>query len=75
MRLALFEECGNALVRVGHQCVHRHYVAGVVIGSMLVGFDLRVERPLANADDQRTRANDLFGDPLEIGRASCRERV
>jgi hypothetical protein len=33
---------------------------------MLVDFDLSVERPLAAADDQRTRAYDLFGDPLSV---------
>jgi hypothetical protein len=66
VRLALFEECGDALLRVGHQCVHGHNVAGMFIGGMLVGFDLSVERPLAAADDQRTRAYDLFGDPLSV---------
>jgi hypothetical protein len=66
VRLALFEEYGDALLRVGHQCVHGHNVAGMFIGGMLVGFDLSVERPLAAADDQRTRAYDLFGDPLSV---------
>src|ERR1700687_2215175 len=61
VRLALFEECGDTLLRVGHQRVHRHNVAGMFIGRVLVGFDLRVERALADAADQRTRIYDLFG--------------
>ncbi len=54
------------ILRVGQQRIHRHDVAGMVIRRVLVGLDLSVERPLADPNDQRTRTDDLPGDPLAV---------
>jgi hypothetical protein len=52
--LALVEKRGDAFVRIGHQRVHGHNVARVLIRGVLVHLDLGVKGALADAHNQLT---------------------
>src|SRR5579864_3835469 len=62
VRLAFAQKRSDALVRVGHERVHRHHITGELVRRVLVHIDLRVKGALTDADDQRARAHNLLRD-------------